>query len=346
MLISEIRDRMRQGLLDFAWRQWSQIGVSSSAAGDDWSAIDPEALILFTAEVARHDPRLFDEMLDWIALNYRLLSMQRLRNLTSRFPVDARLVTAVIAWGRESDPAPLAPVADKRRRDAGHLAPAPDEPHVFSSDVLGFIPVPDPIFAEHGFVRPVAVRSGKSREPDVSRPANLAFRLRDMFGPGGRAEVMRVLLSYSSGQLDAARIASEAGFAKRNVSESLVSLAAAGVIQARWAGNERHFTARRDSWAAVFGLDSAAGLPSFTSWVHLLPAALQISMWLNEEAGTQDSEYLLSSQARNLMDRVARDLELADIQFARSHQATGTGYLRAFADETAAILTRMGVMPP
>jgi hypothetical protein len=31
-------------------------------------AADPEALLLFTFEVGRNDPRLFDEVLDWLAL--------------------------------------------------------------------------------------------------------------------------------------------------------------------------------------------------------------------------------------------------------------------------------------
>ena len=101
MLISELRERARQGFLEFAWRQWAQVGLSANVTGvDDW-AIDPEALILFTIVVARHDPRLFDEMLDWLATNRRLLSMQRLRNLSGRFPVDVRLVGAVIAWAGE-----------------------------------------------------------------------------------------------------------------------------------------------------------------------------------------------------------------------------------------------------
>jgi len=101
MLLSELRERVRQGFLEFAWRQWAQIGVSANIAGFDRWAIDPEALILFTIGVARRDPRLFDEMLDWLAENRRLLTMQRLRNLSARLPVDTHLVGAVIAWAGE-----------------------------------------------------------------------------------------------------------------------------------------------------------------------------------------------------------------------------------------------------
>ena len=104
MLISELKERAQQAFLEFAWRQWAQMGISANAVGFDRWAIDPEAMVLFTVAVARYDPRLLDEILDWIARNRRLLTMQRLRNLTSRFPVDARLVGAMMASAGEPVP--------------------------------------------------------------------------------------------------------------------------------------------------------------------------------------------------------------------------------------------------
>jgi hypothetical protein len=44
MQISEIRDKVSQGLLDFAWRQWAQVGVSATVEGADRWAVDPEVL--------------------------------------------------------------------------------------------------------------------------------------------------------------------------------------------------------------------------------------------------------------------------------------------------------------
>lgn len=80
MMLSELRERARQAFLDFAWRQWAQAGVAGNIAFFDRWSTDPEALILFTIAVARRDPRLFDEVLDWMAANRHLLSLQRLRN--------------------------------------------------------------------------------------------------------------------------------------------------------------------------------------------------------------------------------------------------------------------------
>lgn len=334
MPISEIENKVSQGLLDFAWRQWSQIGISTTVRGADRWAVDAEALILLTIGIARRDPRLFDEMLDWMAFNHELLSTQRLRNLAGRFVLPSGLVAAVIAWTRQGAPTHL---------DVGEQAVAVrDRVPVFSPDVLAFVPQPDPVFAQYGFVRPPAARTGKSHQPNPALPINLSFRLRHLFGPGGRSETMRVLLTYPSGPLDAARIADEAGFAKRNISDVLTSLTASGVIKAAWAGNERHFTAYRERWALLLSLAGPADIPSFVSWVHLLPAALEIITWLDEKADTKESEYLIASQARSLMNRLTRDLEAADIDIQHRQPADGTAYLSVFAETSDALLARLG----
>ena len=68
-------------LLDFLWRQWSALGVAGQVrANDDW-VVDLEALLLLTCTVGRHDPRLFDEMLDWLQTNGWLINVMRLKRI-------------------------------------------------------------------------------------------------------------------------------------------------------------------------------------------------------------------------------------------------------------------------
>ena len=337
MQISEIRNKVADGLLDFAWRQWAQLGVSATVEGADRWAVDPEALILFTVGIARRDPRLFDEMLDWMSFNHELLSTRRLRNLATRFPLPSGLVGAVAAW--TSQTSQTAPASLPASSQAGR---ARDSEPVFRPDVLAFVSRPDPLFAEHGFIRPATARTGKSHEPDPALPVNLTFRLRRLFGPGGRSEAIRVLLTYRDGPLDAARIADEVGFAKRNTSDVLTSLAASGVIKAAWAGNERHFTAYKEKWALLLDIAGPAEIPSFVSWVHLLPAALEILLWLEEKADSAESEYLIASQARKLMNRLSRDLEAADIDLPRRQPTHGTAYMPLFDETSNALLARLG----
>jgi hypothetical protein len=338
MLISELRERIRQGFLEFAWRQWAQVGLSANITGFDNWAIDPEALILFTIEVARRDPRLFDEMLDWLVSNRRLLTMQRLRNLAVRFPVDPDLVRAVFAWAGE----PM--LSLQSAKSEGRQILHPEGIPIFSRDVLGFVTEPDPAFAAHGYIRPQFSRSGKSREPDARQHANLAFQLRHLFGAGSRSEVMRILLTFADGTLDAARISDEAAFAKRNVSDTLASLAASRVVKARWSGNERVYIAYRNKWAELLEAGpSGEYLPRFVSWVHLFPPCLEIMSWLESEAETADSEYLISSRARDLIERVTADLESAGLAFPLSRPLPGAAYLSVFADTVDLLLGKLGV---
>ena len=60
--LSEFNKTVLEKLLDLLWRQWSAIGVSGYGGSEESKVIDPEALLLLTLTVARHDARLFDEV--------------------------------------------------------------------------------------------------------------------------------------------------------------------------------------------------------------------------------------------------------------------------------------------
>ena len=66
--------------------------------------------------------------------------------------------------------------------------------------------------------------------------------------------------------------------------------------------------------------------------------------WLGEKADTAESEYLIASQARSLMNRLARDLEAAGIDLPRRQPAHGTAYLPVFAEISSALLARLGAV--
>lgn len=77
----ESRERFRELVLDFLWRQWSALGVAGSTRGNDVWLIDPEALLLATTTFGHYEPRLFDEVLDWLNTNSQAINLQRLKNL-------------------------------------------------------------------------------------------------------------------------------------------------------------------------------------------------------------------------------------------------------------------------
>jgi len=64
-------------------------------------------------------------------------------------------------------------------------------------------------------------------------------------------------------------------------------------------------------------------------------------MWLDEKADTAESEYLIASQARGLINRLTRNLEAADIDVRHRQPAHGAAYLPIFAETSNAILARL-----
>ena len=84
-------------------------------------------------------------------------------------------------------------------------------------------------------------------------------------------------------------------------------------------------------------------MPSFVSWIHLFPAILEIIAWLENEAETTDSEYLISSRARSLMEHVTPNLEMAGIDFSPDRPVHGTAYLPTFVEAVESLLTVMGI---
>ena len=102
MTAEQLRKEIVADSVAIAWDQWSQLGVSAaSPAHREERAADPEALLLFTLEVGRNDPRLFDEVLDWLALNEHLVSVHRLRNVCVD-ATDRALVGAALDWSARS----------------------------------------------------------------------------------------------------------------------------------------------------------------------------------------------------------------------------------------------------
>ena len=167
------------------------MGVFAGTKRQDRWAADPEALLLFTFEVGRSEPRLFDEVLDWLIVNESLISLQRLRNLR-RDEEDRMLAGGVLAWVADQKPrsrfATSSRAARRERTTQRNAQPLFRNTKTAVSD-------PDSVFLEHGFLRQHVIASQKSVPPDIQAPINFAFRMRQLLGMGARAEVARIMLS-------------------------------------------------------------------------------------------------------------------------------------------------------
>lgn len=308
MPISALRRSLDAALLDFAWSEWAQMGVLASAPRRSPWAEDPEALIVFTLEVARDDPRLFDELLDWLLCNEPLVSVRRLRSFAVDLE-DRRLVDGALAWVDAHRP---------RARLRGRRPEQPTEEAMPLFTESGFpMREPDPSFLSAGFVRSPVEPSGKSQAPDLRAPVNFAFRLRQVLGLGVRAEVVRLLLTSATPRMSTADLAAGAGYARRNVLDAVGALQEGGVVSvARGAGGQR-FAIDRGAWAGLLGLGEQE-LPEARGWPQLLPALVRARRWLRGVEGEELSDYMRASRTRDLLEGIATPLSIAGVEVANS----------------------------
>lgn len=293
----------RAQLLGFAWDQWAQMGVLTEPSRHDSWVMDPEALIVMTLDVARSDPRLFDEILDWLWTNGRLISVQRLRNLSKVDETLERTAAAALEWVSTTGGAiklPLSRPQTRRERE---------EPLFVVDGRPLRVRSPDPSFARYGLLRSPITRTRRSLPPDFSAPINLAFRLRSLFGVGSRAECIRCLLTDARQEVSVADVAEIAGYAKRNVADALAALAAAGVAAQRTHRNGLRYRLDRDSWGEFLDLDVHA-LGPHPNWPALLNALAGVHRWIaSVPSGLSDQ--MRASRARDLIEQIGPDLVAA-----------------------------------
>ncbi|HTT94843.1 MAG TPA: hypothetical protein VMF55_09230 [Solirubrobacterales bacterium] len=302
MSISELEDGFQRQLADFLWDAWAQMGIAATTPHRDPWAVDPEALLLLTFEVGRGEPRLFDEVLDWMLVNERLVSVQRLRNLVVDED-DRALVDAVLGWLGQNRRRPrLGARSEPSDREA--------DPQPFFRDSRLKVADPDRAFLAQGFLKPSGGPSGKSGPPNLDLPINFGFRLRLLLGVGVRSEVARVLLTSDS--MSAQALADAAAYTKRNVQEAAESLAAGGFAGSWGNGRYIRFNMPRPRWAGFLQIDP---LPKSIDWPRVSSAARRILRWLADRDNQELSEYMLLSSARTMLEAVADDLVLAGAYF-------------------------------
>lgn len=313
MDISALSHRLSEQLVEFAWNEWAQMGLLATPHRRSPWAQDPEALIVFTLEVARAEPRLFDELLDWMLVNESLLSVRRLRAMCID-EVDRSLVAGALAWLARQRPR-------ARLGNAGERAAPSTLQPLFGSGI--HVSEPDEEFASVGWLRPALSPSHKSQPPDPKAPINLAFRLRQILGVGVRAEVVRILLTTEVPSMNAQSLARSTGYAKRNVHDALTGLSGAGVVSAFAVGSEQRYTADRPGWAVLLGSEPDE-LPVHRDWPQLLAVLRRALRWSEQSDLATTSDYLRASRARDLLETISSDLAFAGIPPHSSPSPDGT----------------------
>jgi hypothetical protein len=318
------------------WRQWARLGVAGPDAPENGCIVDPEALLLFTFEVGRSEPRLYDEVLDWLSRHERLVNIQRLRNLSSEDPgFDPSLAAAPARWLCTLN-------KSSKWRDLAKTSAARPPAPFFTADLgrtKSLSGAADPHYQTCGWSRPpIHLRGNSSGVPVDSLPA-LVLRLRFLFGLNARAEVVAYLLAVPSGH--PTEMARELAYSQPSLFQVCREMAGSALLFAQSQGRQKRYRLDRDRWSAFLGLSDGMR-PSWGRW----PATfrLLIGLWrhFQDESLAGASDYMAASRTRLLYESLGRLAADADLGLTSERQVSlkGARWLDAFHEELLGIFAR------
>lgn len=331
--LKNFRNSVLTQLLDLLWRQWAALGVPGYVGSQESNVIDPEALLLLTLTVARHDARLFDEVLTWVDSNGSFLNVHRLQNLVNQYDFQAKAQLSAVAEmkGRKSS------VALKWKKLAAKYSQAEDTPLFFLVDgqVMPAPSDPDPIFYKHGLLRPATEIQGPARYFPSEGMPTLLLRLRALLGVNARCEILCVLGSLP--EIHPSLIAKLVGQAPRTIQNLMVEMVHSGTVRMRTKAREKIYSLSPGT------LDPLLRPNGPTPWVNSVPLfrALEI-LWL----GISDPELhhlenlTLASQWRRLakqMEPLLGDAGLGQ-PLRKDMSIKGGDYCEVFVADVGGIL--------
>ena len=298
------RRRFEDAIHRLLWAQWTALGVAGAGAMAEGRVVDPEALLLFTLEAARTEPRLFDEVLDWLLQNGAWIDVQRLRNLLASDPhAPAGLVVAVAKLLRKRERS-----AKWRRLSALTGPPRGEiEPLFLPPAAIG--PPPsrdlDTAFAEAGYARgPIHLR-GLSIPVPLLAPPSLRLRLRALFGIGIRAEIVVYLLSNVDAH--AHEVAAAIAYSVPGTQQALREMSLSNLVQVRRHGREKRHSLDVDRWKTFLGV-SATGA-RWVNWSALFQGLAKLLRHFRRTDLADASEYLHASEFVRAFTAALVDLE-------------------------------------
>ena len=230
-----IKEEFDHCLAGIAWNSWRELGVAGTDRFYENCLIQPEELIILTAIISKYDPRLRDEALDWSSRYHEYISVSRLRTFLKDMDSDVMQSFSKFA-------AALNSVSSAKW-------PSAEEGADFALKV-----------------------SGKSLLPALGSPSLLMLRLRNLFGPGAKADILTHFLTRNGMHFSASDL-SEVGYSKRSLMTALDHLAASEVLVVTNVRNKKNYELRKPKELQVI----VGKLPKIAPpWMKILQAIMAI----------------------------------------------------------------------
>ena len=291
------KDQFQDCIFDFLWRQWSTLGVAGVTKSKDNRIIDPEALLLFSLSACRYEPRLFDEIIDWLFQNGQFINVQRLQQIQKKYDFHCGPQLSAIAE--------LLSKKSRYKLKWSGLAKKyyqkPAEPLFFGKDGTP-LPCPqdknaNPEFVAHGLRRGQINLRGYSQSFDLHSPACLLLRLRALLGINARVEILCLLASVK--EIHPSEAARRTAYYQKTIQTTLVEMARSGVVLTRTSKKEKFYRLKPGMLDTLLKPNGKS--PKWINWPDLLKAVETIWLKLSELSTMTLDPLLLISELKKLM---------------------------------------------
>ena len=296
------KDQFQEQIFVFLWQEWNMLGIAGIAKSKDNRIIDPEALLLFSLSVCRYEPRLFDEIIDWLFQSGHFINVQRLQQMQLKYDFNCGPQLSAIAEL-------LAKKSSYRLKWSG-LAKKYYQKHkepLFFDKEGNILPCPtdknaNPEFLSHGLKRGQINMRGYSQAFDLQSPSCLLLRLRALLGINARAEILCLLASVT--EIHPSKAARATGYYQKTIQTTLVEIAQSGIVLTRTSKKEKFYRLKPGVLDAL--LKPQGESPRWINWPALFKTVEIIWQRLCELSGQEIDSLLLSSELEKLMSSACK----------------------------------------
>jgi hypothetical protein len=311
MLLTGFNQQFHEKILDFLWNQWTQLGVlGRSSSSEEHRVIDPEALLLFSLTQARYDARLFDEIFDWILINERKISLQRLKGLARRFDgSETHSILKAVAGS----------VYTIQNNIRWKAFSAQDEVHpsVKQTFFLRTDETPIPVFGEYssifsavGWIRSKPMPRGTSLHVPLDETANMIFLLRSLFGLTPRAEIITFI--FAKNEVYASDLVEATGYSKPAVYDALSELVLGGFVRQKTGGAGSIYFLPDGMWQNLLRVEREE--VHWIDWTRVMSSLGCFQSELSSLSQMEVSEYIVRSKLLTLVEILRRGLTGSGIE--------------------------------
>lgn len=295
--------QLREAALGTLWRQWGALGAAVAREKSVGSIVDPEGLVLASLSLAEEERRLWDVLYWWVKVGAPLLSVQRIKNLAAGFPESTRARLGAFAHLAHREG------RDFRWRSLEGASPG----------------------------KTIRSRKSLGRDPQLHHPAALMLRLRVGLGVGVKADLVAFLLATGGAWAAVKGIAEGLSYTPRAIRRALDDLVAARFIQAA-TGTPAAYRVDAKAWAPLL---EPSGKPlAWRYWSPVFDFVADLAGWTEGDGAlSKTSAYVLSSRARDLVERHRIAFARNQIKIPSPGDYPGEEYVRAF-EETLRRLAR------